>query len=153
MQSKVGLAECLAEVSCLREVVNKLAASILWSNEALHLSSNVGMDHPALFDSGGVHVTGKHDENPYHQAGENAYLAGASCADVSSAQLKSERETGSGVEPDSGDSKDQATPEPDDGLGNKDVLSDKGESPALIPTQGTISPRCTRSGPDIPLGA
>ena len=51
------------------------------------------MNHPAEFDSGGVHVTGMHDEKPHRQAGENAYLAGASCADGPPAQLKSERDT------------------------------------------------------------
>ena len=108
-QSNDGVAVCLAEVSGLREVVKKLAASIMWSNGALHPSSKVGTDHPTLFDSGGVHVTGKHDEKPYRQAEENAYLAGASCADDSPAQLKSERDTGSVVESGMDDSKDKAT--------------------------------------------
>ena len=40
------MAECLAEVSCLREVVMKLAASVMWSNGALQLSSKVEMDLP-----------------------------------------------------------------------------------------------------------
>ena len=145
------MAVCLAEVSGLREVVKKLAASIMWSNGALHLSSNVGMDLPALFDSGGVHVTGKHDEKPYRQAGENAYLAGASCADDSPAQLKSERDTGSVVESGMDDSKDNATPQRGDGLANNDALSDAGESSALILTQGTNSPRGTSSSLDLPL--
>ena len=151
VQSKVGLAECLAEVSCLREVVNKLAASIMWSNGALHSSSKVGTDHPALFDSGAVHVTGKDDEKPYDQAGENAYLAGASCADDSLAQLKSERDTGSVVEPGTDDSKDNATPQRGDGLANNDALTDAGESSALILTQGTNSPRGTSTSLDLPL--
>ena len=42
-QSNGGLAECLAEVSCLREVVKKLAANVMWSTGALHLSSNVDL--------------------------------------------------------------------------------------------------------------
>ena len=107
VQSNDGMAVCLAEVSCLREVVKKLAASIMWSNGAPHLSSKVGTDHPAEFDSCGVHVTGRHDEKPYRQAGENGYLAGASCADDSPAQLKSERDTGSVVESGMDDSKDK----------------------------------------------
>ena len=151
MQSNDGLAGCLAEVSGLREVVKKLAASIMWSNGALHPSSKVGTDHPALFDSGGVHVTGKHDEKPYHQAGENAYLAGASCADDSPAQLMSERDTGYGVESGMDDSKDNATPQRGDGLANNDALSDAGGSSALILTQSTNSPRGTSSSLDLPL--
>ena len=154
-----GLVAHLAAVTCsqmlawlsvwqrfrgLREVVKKLAASIMWSNGALHLSSNVGTDHPAEFDSGGVHVTGRHDEKPCRQAGEDGCPAGASRADDSSAQLKSERDTGSVVEPGMDDSKDKATPQRDDGLANIDALSDAGGSGALILTQGTSSPRSTK---------
>ena len=148
MQSNVGLAECLAEVSCLREVVKKLAASIMWSSGALHLSSNVGMDLPAEVNSGGVHVTGKEGGKPCRLAGRMRVY---SRADASSAQLKSQRETGSVVGPDMDDSKDKATPHRDDGHGNKDVLSAAGESAALTPMQGTNSPQGTRSGLDLPL--
>ena len=138
MQSNVGLAECLAEVSCLREVVKKLAAS-------------VGMDLPAEVGSGGVHVTGKEGGTPCRQAGDDACLAGASRADASSAQLKSEREPGSVVVPGMYLSKDKATPHRDAGHGNKHVLSNAGDSAALIPTQGTNSPRGTRNGLDLPV--
>ena len=145
------MAVCLAEDSGLREVDKKLAASIMWSNGNLHPSSKVGTDHPAEFDSGGVHVTGKHDEKPYRQAGENAYLAGASCADDSPAQLKSERDTGSAVESGMDDSKDKATPQRDNGLANNDALSVAGESSALVLSQGTNSPRGTSSSLDLPM--
>ena len=37
------------------------------------------------------------------------------------------------------------------GHGNKNARSDAGESDALIPTQGTNSPRGTRKGLDLPL--
>ena len=151
VQSNDGVAVCLPEVSGLREVVKKPAASIMWSNGALHSSSKVGTDHPALFDSGAVHVTGKDDEKPYDQARENAYLAGASCADDSLAQVKSERDTGSVVESGTDDSKDNATPQRGDGLANNDALTDAGESSALILTQGTNSPRGTSSSLDLPL--
>ena len=151
VQSNDGVAVCLAEVSGLREVVKKLAASIMWSNGAPHLSSKVGMDHPAFFDSCGVHVTGRHDEKPYRQAGVNAYQAGASCADDSPAQLKSERETGSVLESGMDDSNDNATPQRGDGLANNDALSDAGESSALILTRGTNSPRGTSSSLDLPM--
>ena len=105
------------------------------------------MDHPALFGSGGVHVTGKHDEKPFH-GGENAYLAGASCADDSPTQLKSERDTRSVVESGMDDS---TTPQRDDGLTNDDALSDAGEYCALLLTQGTNSPRGTSSSLDLPM--
>ena len=94
--------------------------------------------------SGGVHVTGRHDEKPCRQAGEDGCPAGASRADDSSAQLKSERDTGSVVEPGMDDSKDKATPQRDDGLANIDAPSDATESGALILTQGTSSPRSTK---------
>ena len=126
-------------------------ASIMWSNGALHPSSKVGTDHPAEFDSGGVHVTGRHDEKPYRKAGENPYLAGASCADDSPAQLKSERDTGSVVESGMNDSKDKATPQRDNGLTNNDALSVAGDSAALILSQGTNSPRGISSSLDLPM--
>ena len=90
-------------------------------------------------------------KNPTVRRGRNAYLAGASCADDSSAQLKSERDTGSVVESGMDDSKDNATPQRGDGLANNDALSDAGESSALILTQGTNSPRGTSSSLDLPL--
>ena len=90
-------------------------------------------------------------KNPTVRRGENAYLAGASCADDSPAQFKSERDTGSVVEPGMDDSKDNATPQCGDGLADNDELSDAGESSALILTQGTNSPRGTSSSLDLPL--
>ena len=123
----------------------------MWSNGALHPSSKVGMDHPALFDSGGVRATGKHDEKTHRQAGQNAYLAGASCAGDSPTQLKSERGTGFVMESGTDDSKDNATPQRDDGLANDDARSDAGESSALILTQGTNSPRGTSSSLDLSM--
>ena len=96
-------------------------------------------------------MTGKHDEKPYHQAGRDAYLAGAFCADDSLAQLKSERDTGSVVESGTDDSKDNATPQRGDGLANNDALSDAGDFSALILTQGTNSPRGTSGSLDLPV--
>ena len=122
MQSNDDMTVCLVENSDLREVVKKQTASIIWSNGAPYLSSKVGTDHPAEFDSESVHVTGRHDEKSYRQTGENVYLAGVSCADDSSAQLKSERDTESVVESGMDDSKDNASSQRDDGLGNNDAL-------------------------------
>ena len=151
VQSNGGLAECLVEVSCLREVVKKLAANVMWSNGALHLSSNVGMDLPAEVDSGGVHVTGKEDGKPCRQAGDDACLAGASRADDSSAQLKSERDTGSVVEPGWTTRRRRRRLSVTMVLPTMMRLSDAGESAALILTQGTNSPRGTRSTLDLPM--
>ena len=100
MQSNDGLAECLVEVSCLREVVSSKRYVEQWSSASFVEC----WDEPPI-DSGGVHVT------PCRQAGDDACLAGASRADDSSAQLKSERDTGSVVEPGMDDSKDKATPQ------------------------------------------
>ena len=135
-----------------RGVVEKLAANVMWSNGALHLSSNVGMGLPAEVGSGGVHVTGKEGGTPCRQAGDDACLAVPSRADDSSAQLKSERETGSVVEPGMDGSKDKATPQRYDGLANNDALPIAGESAALIPMQGyKLTHLGTRSDPELPL--
>ena len=96
-------------------------------------------------------MTGEEGEKPCHQAGDDACPAGVSRTDDSSAHLKSERETGSVMEPGIDDSEDKAMPQRDDGLANNDVLSDAGESAALMLTQDTNSPRSTRSTLDLPL--
>ena len=130
VQSNVGLAECLADVSCLREVVKKLAASIKWSSGALHLSSNVGINLPAEVGSGGVHVTGKEGGTP--------------CRVLLEPHVRMFRQHSSSrsAKQDPLWNLNKSRPQPDDGLGNKDVLSDAGESAAL--------PRSTTSGPDLP---
>ena len=98
-----------------------------------------------------MHVTGKEFGKPCLQEGDDACPAGVSRADDSSAQLKSERGSGSDVEPEKDDSKDKATPQRDDGLANNDALSDAGVSAALLTKQGTCSPRSTRSTLDLTL--
>ena len=98
-----------------------------------------------------MHAIGKKDGTPCRQAGDDACLAGASRADDSSAQFKSERDTGSVVEFGMDHSKDKATPQRDDGQANNDALSDAGVSAALTLTQGTNSPRGTRSTLDLPM--
>ena len=143
-QSSVGLAECLAEVSCLREGVKKLAASVVWSNGALHLSSNVVMDLPAEVDSSGVHVTGKECGKPCRQAGAQVRMTRQHSSSRSSKQCP----LGDLI---------WTTRRTMRRLIVTMVMATKmrhqmqGESAALTPTQGTHSPRGTRNGLELPM--
>ena len=89
-------------------------------------------------------------ENPAVRRGMMRVLLEFRVRMIRPAQLKSAREAGSVVEPGIDDSKDKATPQRDDGLANNDALSDAGECTALMLTQGTNSPRGTRSTLDLP---